>query len=76
VKFATGEDWFPSFEEECLTFPRGKHDDQVDAFAYLGLMLDLLIEAPTQAEVEEEDYERELELSDANNQGRSKVTGY
>jgi hypothetical protein len=39
-------------------------------------MLDLLIEAPTQAEVEEEDYERELELSDANNQGRSKVTGY
>jgi predicted phage terminase large subunit-like protein len=76
VKFATGEDWFPSFEEECLTFPRGKHDDQVDAFAYLGLMLDLLIEAPTQAEIEEEDYERELELSDANNQGRSKVTGY
>lgn len=76
VRFATGEDWFPAFEDECLTFPRGKHDDQVDAFAYLGLMLDLLVEAPTAHEEEEEEYERELEVSQFNNQGRSAVTGY
>ena len=25
------------FVDECLMFPRGTHDDQVDAFAYLGL---------------------------------------
>jgi predicted phage terminase large subunit-like protein len=76
VKFATGEDWFPAFENECLTFPRGKHDDQVDAFAYLGLMLDLLVEAPTAHEAEEEEYELEMEQSGFNNQGRSTVTGY
>lgn len=76
IKFATEEDWFPTFENECLTFPRGKHDDQVDAFAYLGLMLDLLIEAPTQAEMEDEEYEREKEESGLSTQGRSTFTGY
>jgi phage terminase large subunit-like protein len=69
-------DWFPAFENECLTFPRGKHDDQIDAFAYLGMMLDLLVEAPTQAEADEEAYEDEMEHSQLNNQGRSLITGY
>ena len=76
VKFDTTEDWFPNFENECLTFPRGKHDDQVDAFAYLGLMLDMLVEAPTTQEEDEDAYELEMERSDMNNQGRSAVTGY
>ena len=55
VKFNKEADWYPIFENECLTFPRGKHDDQVDAFAYLGLMLDKLIEAPTKEEIEEDE---------------------
>lgn len=76
VKFDVEEDWFPSFQDECLTFPRGKHDDQVDAFSYVGLMLDFLIEAPTTEEQDEEEYEMELEESGMNNQGRSPVTGY
>lgn len=76
VKFDTEEDWFPSFENECLTFPRGKHDDQVDAFAYLGMMLQMLVEAPTAQEQLDEDYELDMERSDFNNQGRSAVTGY
>lgn len=76
IKFAKDEDWFFIFEQECLTFPRGKHDDQVDAFAYLGMMLDALVEAPTSAEADEEEYEMELRRSDFNNQGRSQITGY
>jgi predicted phage terminase large subunit-like protein len=76
IKFDVEEDWFPAFENECLTFPRGKHDDQVDAFAYLGLMLDLLIEAPTHNEQMEEEYEEALEKSGMNSQGRSQITGY
>lgn len=76
VKFEKEGDWYPSFEEECLTFPRGKHDDQVDTFAYLGIMLDLLIEAPTTEELANEEYEQELELSDLANQGRNAYTGY
>jgi predicted phage terminase large subunit-like protein len=76
VKFSKEDDWFFNFEQECLTFPRGKHDDQVDAFAYLGLMLDLLIQAPTDVEEAEMEYEDELRRSDFYNQGRSAVTGY
>lgn len=76
VKFDKDGDWYPNFENECLSFPRGKHDDQVDAFAYLGLMLDALIEAPTREESEEDEYLEELEQSDLNNQGRNGTTGY
>lgn len=76
VKFDKGADWYPLFENELLQFPRGKNDDQVDAFAYLGLMLDLLIEAPTQEEEEEEEYQKELETSGLHEQGRNLTTGY
>ena len=76
IKFDRGADWYPIFENECLTFPRGKHDDQVDAFAYLGLMLDKLIEAPTIEEQEEDEYEYELRESGAGYDGQSGITGY
>lgn len=76
VKFNKDADWYPIFENECLTFPRGKHDDQVDAFAYLGLMLDKLIEAPTKEEIEEDEYDAELRNGESSNAGQSAVTGY
>ena len=76
VRFNKAEDWYPTFEDELTKFPRGRKDDQVDAFAYLGMMLDALIEAPTQDEMEEEEYLQELELSGYNNDGRNAVTGY
>lgn len=76
VKFDKETDWYPIFEQECMEFPRGKHDDQVDAFAYLGLMLDKIIEAPTKDEITEEEYQLEYEQSGLNDEGRSEVTGY
>lgn len=76
IKFDKAADWYQNFEDELMRFPRDKHDDQVDAFSYLGMMLDRLIEAPTKAEQEEEDYERELNESDAGDFGRSGTTGY
>lgn len=76
VKFDKEADWYPTFEDELLTFPRGKKDDQADAFAYLGLMLDVLIEAPTRAEQEEEDYLDDLAQADDANDGRNTYTGY
>ncbi len=76
VKFDKQADWFPKFEDELLTFPRNKHDDQVDAFAYLGLMLETLVEAPTAAEEAEELYQDELEQSGASFTGRNQTTGY
>ncbi len=76
VKFDKRGDWYPMFEEECMRFPRDKHDDQVDAFAYLGLMLDKLLEAPTKQEIEDDEYESEYAESDLADAGRNATTGY
>lgn len=76
VKFDKGADWYQAFEEELTRFPRDTHDDQVDAFAYLGLLLNTLVEAPTQEELDEEEYFMDLEQSGTNLNGRSLVTGY
>jgi len=76
VKFDKSADWYPVFEDEMCKFPRGTKDDQVDAIAYLGLMLDSLIEAPTNAEQEEEEYYDELNRANLGNDGKSAIAGY
>jgi predicted phage terminase large subunit-like protein len=76
VKFEKGADWYASFEDELCKFPRGTKDDQVDAFAYIGIMLDSLIEAPTLKEQEDELYYDELHASGSTRDGRSAYTGY
>jgi predicted phage terminase large subunit-like protein len=76
VKFNTNEDWFPIFQDELLKFPRDRHDDQVDAFAYLGMMLDALIEAPTEQEIIDEDYQNDLERNVHGRGGRNRTCGY
>ena len=37
--------WLSDFQGELLTFPAGKHDDQVDAYGLIGRMLDELVAA-------------------------------
>jgi predicted phage terminase large subunit-like protein len=69
-------DWYPAFEDECARFPRDKNDDQVDAFAYLGLLLDKLVEAPTDQEIAEQEYEDEFNESGLSYSGRNATTGY
>lgn len=76
VRFYKDNEWYATFEDECITFPRAKHDDQVDAFAYLGMLLDVMIEAPTKEEKEEEEYADELRAGGYGFTGRSRVTGY
>jgi predicted phage terminase large subunit-like protein len=68
--------WYQTFEDECTRFPRDTHDDQVDAFAYLGMMLDNLVEAPTPEEQAEEEYQLDYNNSGMNDGGRSIHTGY
>jgi len=74
VKFDKGADWYQTFEDELLSFPRARHDDQVDSLAYLGLLLDKIINAPTREEQEESEYEEELNKN--GDQGRDECTGY
>ena len=76
-KFDKDAEWYQGFEDELLRFPRDKHDDQVDAWAYLGLMLDKMWEAPTEKEIQEEEYEAFIQESNIGaDQGRSIVCGY
>jgi len=75
-KFDKDADWYQSFEDELLRFPRDKHDDQVDAWAYLGLMLDRMWEAPTEKELEEEEYEAYIRDNNGAHVGRSAICGY
>jgi len=76
VKFDKEADWYMELEQECIRFPRDKHDDQVDTLSLLGDALDKFIEAPTPAEQMEQAYEDEKEESGFFEQGRSAVTGY
>ena len=69
-------DWYQTFEDELCRFPRDKHDDQVDAFAYLGLVIDRMIEAPTTQEQIDERYADEFTSSGLNELGRCNSTGY
>jgi predicted phage terminase large subunit-like protein len=48
----TSSPWYPVFRSELLSFPAGKHDDQVDALGLVGQLLDLMFarEKPKSAE--------------------------
>lgn len=74
VKFDKEAEWYPLLEDELVKFPRGTHDDQADALAYVGLLLDSITEAPTDQEVEYDDYQNEFAKS--GNDGRDSLTGY
>jgi predicted phage terminase large subunit-like protein len=79
VKFDKQSDWFPMLEEEMTRFPRDRHDDQVDAMAWLGHLLTRMVEAPTSVEQKQQEYEDELEKSDyyaPSFDGRNAATGY
>ena len=75
VRFDKQAEWFYTLQEEAIMFGRGKHDDQVDALSYLGLIVDKMVEGPTQKEIDEDD---EYESRDAESEyaGQSAVTGY
>lgn len=76
VKFDKTAEWYHSFEEELMRFPRDKHDDQVDAWAYIGLLLDQMHTASTQAELDEEEYRFALHEYNQDQAGRNQTTGY
>jgi predicted phage terminase large subunit-like protein len=76
VKFDKDAEWFQPLELECMRFPRDLHDDQVDALSLLGMALDKFVEAPTKEELEQIDYELEMEEGGIYEVGRSLYTGY
>lgn len=65
--------WYEEFFDEVTKFPKAKHDDMVDAFSYIGLLLDKIISPPTLQELDEEELDRERRTQTG---GRNKTTGY
>lgn len=76
VKFNKKADWWPTLESELLTFPRGKHDDQVDAMSCIGLALQKLSTAETYGQERERELLEEEERTVNVYDGRSATTGY
>ena len=48
----TNATWYPTFRSELLSFPAGKHDDQIDALGLVGQLLDQMVlgQKPKKAE--------------------------
>lgn len=76
VKLDKEAEWYMAFEDELLKFPRDKHDDQTDAFAHLGFIVDKMREATTQEEDEEEEYMDQVKQGGYDRQGASIICGY
>jgi predicted phage terminase large subunit-like protein len=76
VKFDKAADWFYDLEDELVLFPRGKHDDQVDALSYVGLIVDKMIAGATKRELAEDEYAEEYDQSGLSEEGRNAMTGY
>jgi predicted phage terminase large subunit-like protein len=79
VRFDKDAEWWPAFYEELLRFDKGEYDDQVDAFAWLGLLLNEVVSSETNEELEDIRWEQEkirYEREDEGGGGMSEITGY
>jgi predicted phage terminase large subunit-like protein len=76
VFFDKEAEWYSDLEQEMIQFPKSRHDDQVDAMAWLGLIIDQMAKASTPKEMEEDEREKELDKSGWFMYGRSLETGY
>lgn len=74
VKFDKGATWYNELEEEMVRFPKARHDDQVDALSWLGLIVDQVHNADSPEE--EAEYEYQMAQSQQRDDGRSAITGY
>ena len=78
IRYDKEKDWYPAFEAELMMVadsgPRGRNDDQFDAFAYVGLTVDQYFEAYSDDELDEEEYEEFLD--EYGEDGRDDDTGY
>lgn len=84
VEFDHDAEWFEDYRAELKMFPRGKHDDQVDASSLIGLYLNQIAEADPHNVFDDEDEYDDDEFDDEFNEifdeddlsGRYESTGY
>lgn len=65
--------WFADFRSELLSFPAGKHDDQVDAIGLIGQLLDTIVggEWPKKPEPKQMDDYIDINSDDADDDWKS-----
>lgn len=73
VRFDKEAEWYADLEEELLHFPKFGTCDQVDALAWLALLVNEMVQAPTVQESEEDAWES---THDNFNFGINPMTGY
>lgn len=77
MEFDHESKWWAKFMMEAMQFPKGAFKDQIDALSIIFQGLQYVSEAPTAKELEDEEYEEEVELyEEAFSSGRSMVCGY
>lgn len=76
VEFNTEAIWWPDLLTEMLQFPSGPYKDIIDAMSMIFLGLDSVFEAPTQDDVEDEEYYDEYNEAMSDDGGRNIYTGY
>lgn len=77
VFFNTRADWYADLEQEMVRFPRDKHDDMVDALAWIGLTLADIVPGRTSSEYKADlDEEYWDEIEDDFESGVNAYTGY
>jgi len=74
VKFDKSAEFYPDLEEEMLHFPKWPTVDQVDAMAWLAMLVSEMVQGNTFAEEEDEEWQEEFD--DEQESGISMVTGY
>lgn len=73
IKFDKGASWYSELEDEMVRFPKARHDDQVDALSWLGLVVDEMHNGLTKDEEDEIEYHLEYNEQE---KGRSATCGY
>lgn len=74
VKYNHDADWFPDLVREMMRFPKGPYKDRVDMLSMMASFVQDLVQAPTDRELEDEEYEEEV--VEFGFEGRDAVTGY
>ena len=69
-------EWAPDLIEELIRYPKHPYKDQFDTLGWLGLMLDEMVPASTQAEYDDIQYEEMFEMHSHDMNGRDALTGY
>ena len=75
IRFDKERFWYNTLEDEMARFPKDRHDDQVDSLSWIGLALDKIVDAPSQEESDEEEYQQMVHEG-WSQIGRNSYTGY